>query len=171
MLAIARILKSYGTDGGLLVSSDVDLESLEKGEPVYIVYDGLEVPFFISACTPKGSRYILHLTDISTLEDADEVVGRDILADVSEDADGPDFIGWTVYDAAEAAAAGAAGAAGRGAADPRGRCLGVVTDDAPIPGNYCLFVGDVMIPLHEDFIVSVDPERRELVLNLPAGLY
>ena len=171
MLAIARILKSYGTDGGLLVSSDVDLESLEKGEPVYIVYDGLEVPFFISTCTPKGSRYILHLTDISTLEDADEVVGRDILADVSEDADGPDFIGWTVYDAAEAAAAGAAGAAGRGAADPRGRCLGVVTDDAPIPGNYCLFVGDMMIPLHEDFIVSVDPKRRELVLNLPAGLY
>jgi 16S rRNA processing protein RimM len=158
MLAIARILKSYGTDGGLLVSSDVDLETLEKGEPVYIVYDGLEVPFFISACTPKGNRYILHLTDICSLEDADEVVGRDILADVSEEPDGPDFIGWTVYDAA-------------GAADPRGRCLGVVTDDAPIPGNYCLYVGELMIPLHEDFIVSVDPERRELVLNLPVGLY
>ncbi len=181
MLAIARILKSYGTDGGLLVSSDVDLETLEKGEPVYIVYDGLEVPFFISACTPKGSRYILHLTDICSLEDADEVVGRDILADVSEDADGPDLIGWTVYDAAgDAGVAGAAGSCGaadpavggpRGAADPRGRCLGVVTDDAPIPGNYCLFVGDVMIPLHEDFIVSADPERRELLLNLPAGLY
>lgn len=168
MLAIARILKSYGTDGGLLVSSDVDLESLEKGEPVYIVYDGLEVPFFISTCTPKGSRYILHLTDISTLEDADEVVGRDILADVSEDTDGPDFIGWTVYDAAgDADAADAA----RSAADPRGRCLGVVTDDAPIPGNYCLYIGELMIPLHEDFIVSVDPERRELVLNLPVGLY
>ena len=186
MLAIARILKSYGTDGGLLVSSDVDLESLEKGEPVYIVYDGLEVPFFISACTPKGSRYILHLTDISTLEDADEVVGRDILADVTEDADGPDFIGWTVYDAAgcdAASAAGAAGAAGAvagsaaaapGAPAPSSaapRLVGVVTDDAPIPGNYCLYVGDVMIPLHEDFIVSADPSTRTLILNLPEGLY
>ena len=168
MLAIARILKSYGTDGGLLVSSDVDLESLEKGEPVYIVYDGLEVPFFISACTPKGSRYILHLTDISTLEDADEVVGRDILADVAEEADGPDFIGWTVYDAG--AVPDSAGAAGR-SGKARPRLLGTVTDDAPIPGNYCLYVGDIMIPLHEDFIVSADPERRELVLNLPAGLY
>ena len=195
MLAIARILKSYGTDGGLLVSSDVDLESLEKGEPVYIVYDGLEVPFFISACTPKGSRYILHLTDISTLEDADEVVGRDILADVTEDADGPDFIGWTVYDAAgcnAASAAGASGAAGaagsagaavavagsaaaaRGATAPSSaapRLVGVVTDDAPIPGNYCLYVGDIMIPLHEDFIVSADPSTRTLILNLPEGLY
>ena len=160
MLAIARILKSYGTDGGLLVSSDVDLESLEKGEPVYIVYDGLEVPFFISACTPKGSRYILHLTDLSTLEDADEVVGRDILADVVEEADGPDFIGWTVYDA---------GAVPDSAGEPR--LVGVVTDDAPIPGNYCLYVGEVMIPLHEDFIASADPATRTLVLNLPAGLY
>ena len=168
MLAIARILKSYGTDGGLLVSSDVDLESLEKGEPVYIVYDGLEVPFFISACAPKGSRYILHLTDISTLEDADEVVGRDILADVAEEADGPDFIGWTVYDAGVVPdSAGAAGRSGKA----RPRLLGTVTDDAPIPGNYCLYVGEVMIPLHEDFIVSADPETRTLVLNLPEGLY
>ena len=180
MLAIARILKSYGTDGGLLVSSDVDLESLEKGEPVYIVYDGLEVPFFISACTPKGNRYILHLTDICSLEDADEVVGRDILANVSEEPDGPDFIGWTVYDAAGdsrvagdagvAGAAGSCGAAGR-SGKARPRLLGTVTDDAPIPGNYCLYIGELMIPLHEDFIVSADPERRELVLNLPVGLY
>lgn len=159
MLAIARILKSYGTDGGLLVNSDVDLESLEKKEPVFIEYDGLQVPFFITDCKPKGGRYILHLTDISTLEEADEVVGRDILADVVEEADGPDFTGWTVFDVA---------GGGKNASPKR---LGVVTGDEPIPGNYCIYVGEIMIPLHEDFIVSADPERRELVLDLPSGLY
>ena len=219
MLSIGRILKSYGTDGGLLVSSDVDLETLEKKEPVFIEYDGLQVPFFIVDCTPKGSRYILHLTDISNLEEADEVVGRQIFADVEQEPDGPDFIGWTVYDigggASAAGAAGAAGAgaargagatpagvagtgaagvagatpagvagagaagvAGTGAAAPSGitadsapRRLGTVTGDEPIPGNYCIYVGDIMIPLHEDFIVSADPACRELVLDLPAGLY
>ena len=195
MLAIARILKSYGTDGGLLVSSDVDLESLEKGEPVYIVYDGLEVPFFISGCTPKGNRYILHLTDITSLEEADEVAGRDILADVAEEADGPDFTGWTVYDVAEMPDRSSTGSptfghdggkadAGTRKSGPYPKCsaaaddakagprrLGVVTGDEPIPGNYCIYVGDIMIPLHEDFIVSVDPEHRELILDLPAGLY
>ncbi|MCR5561361.1 MAG: hypothetical protein K6F58_06045 [Bacteroidales bacterium] len=200
MLSIGRILKSYGTDGGLLVSSDVDLETLEKKEPVFIEYDGLQVPFFIVDCTPKGNRYILHLTDISNLEEADEVVGRQIFADVEQEPDSPDFIGWTVYDigggayaagAAEAGAArgagatpagvagaGAAQAAGAGAAAPAGitadsapRRLGTVTGDEPIPGNYCIYVGDIMIPLHEDFIVSADPARRELVLDLPAGLY
>ena len=193
------------------MSSDVDLETLEKKEPVFIEYDGLQVPFFIVDCTPKGSRYILHLTDISNLEEADEVVGRQIFADVEQEPDGPDFIGWTVYDigggASAAGAAGAAGAgaargagatpasvagtgaaqaagatpagvAGAGAAAPTGitadsapRRLGTVTGDEPIPGNYCIYVGDIMIPLHEDFIVSADPARRELVLDLPAGLY
>ena len=159
MLAVGRILKSYGTDGGLLVSPAVDLETLEKEEPVFIEYDGLQVPFFILDCTPKGNRYILHLTDISTLEEADEVVGRDILADVSEEDDGPDFTGWTVYDIAGAESS------------VRPRRIGVVTGDEPIPGNYCIYVGDIMIPLHEDFIVSADPKRRELILDLPAGLY
>ena len=173
MLAIARILKSYGTDGGLLVSSEVDLESLEKGEPVYIVYDGLEVPFFISGCTPKGNRYILHLTDITSLEEADEVAGREILADVAEEADGPDFTGWTVYDVAEMPdqVGHDGGKAGAGTRKAGPRKLGVVTGDEPIPGNYCIYVGDIMIPLHEDFIVSADPEHRELILDLPAGLY
>lgn len=151
MLAVGRILKSYGTDGGLLVSPAVDLETLEKEEPVFIEFDGLQVPFFILDVTPKGNRCIVHLTDISSLEEADEVVGRDILADVAEEDEGPDFTGWTVYD--------------------NSRKLGVVTGDEPIPGNYCIYVGDIMIPLHEDFIVSVDPKRRELILDLPAGLY
>lgn len=165
MLAAGRILKSYGTDGGLLVSPAVDLETLEKEEPVFIEFDGLQVPFFILDVTPKGNRCIVHLTDISSLEEADEVVGRDILADVAEEDEGPDFTGWTVYDVA--GMPDQVGHDGKG----RPRKLGVVTGDEPIPGNYCIYVGDILIPLHEDFIVSADPKRRELILDLPAGLY
>lgn len=159
MLSVGRILKSYGTDGGLLVSPAVALEDLEKEEPVFIEFDGLQVPFFILDCTPKASRYIVHLTDITTLEEADEVVGREIFADVEEAEEGPDFTGWTVFDIAGS----------KSAAKPRR--LGVVTGDEPIPGNYCIYVGDIMIPLHEDFIVSVDERRHELILELPDGLY
>ena len=161
MLPVGRILKSYGTDGGLLVSPALPLEDLEKEEPVFIEFDGLQVPFFILDCTPKASRYILHLTDITTLEEADEVVGRDILADLEEEQDGPDFTGWTVYDVASSASGPESGP----------REIGVVTGDEPIPGNYCIYVGDILIPLHDDFIVSADPVRRELVLDLPSGLY
>jgi ribosomal 30S subunit maturation factor RimM len=30
--------------------------------------------------------------------------------------------------------------------------------------------GAVMIPLHEDLILSVDPENLEIIMQIPAGL-
>ena len=49
MLPIAKILKSDGTDGGLLISErGVDFFSdIDRKEPVFIEFDGLPVPFFI----------------------------------------------------------------------------------------------------------------------------
>ena len=155
MLAVAKIVKSYGTDGGLLLSSNVDLESLDFKEPVFIVFDGLQVPFFILDYTPKGSKAIVHLNDVATLEDAEEIVGRTVYADADLEDDGElDFTGWTVYD--------------------RDRKIGICTGLEAIPGNPCLCVdgptGEVLIPLHEDFILRADEGTQTLTLDLPAGL-
>ena len=186
MLRIGKILKSHGTDGGLLVSApEVELEQITG--PVYVEFDALPAPFFIDDCVARGSsRYVVHITGVNSLKDAEEMVGRDILFDGSfEDSDESlpeDFIGWTVKDAGGAAFdSGSAG--GAGAADGSGsvgsaalRLVGVVEDYEPIPGNFCLYVRtpageQVMIPLHEDFVVSVAPSSRELILDLPSGLY
>lgn len=156
MLPVAKILKSFGTDGGLLVSSDVALEELDNKEPVFIVFDGLRVPFFILDLQQKGSRYILHLNDICNLADAEEVAGREIFADVSiEEDEEPDFEGWQVLD--------------------HGAPAGVVSGIEPIPGNPCLYIRrpsgeETLIPLHADFIISADASARILSLNLPEGL-
>lgn len=169
MLRIGKILKSHGTDGGLLVSApEVELEQITG--PVLVEFDGLPAPFFFDDCVARGSsRYIVHMTGVTSLKDAEEMVGRDILFDGSfedsESSEPEDFIGWTVLDA---------GAEGPVSGAPR--LVGVVEDFEPIPGNFCLYVrtsaGDqVMIPLHEDFVVSVDPSSRELILDLPSGLY
>ncbi len=157
MLAVAKVIKSFGTDGGLLLSSDVDLESLDFKEPVFIVFDGLQVPFFILDYQAKGARAVVHLNDVCNLDDAEELVGRTIYADVEVEDDGEmDFTGWAILD--------------------RGRKIGICTGLEPIPGNPCLYVKladgrEPLIPLHEDFVVSVDEATRTLSLNLPEGLY
>lgn len=154
MLQIAKILKSNGTDGGILVGLyDCCTEDFDLKEPVYIEFDGLPVPFFIESIQPKGTtKAIMHITDVCSLEDAEEIVGRPMFLDAEwEDDDEPDFTGWTVFD--------------------RGQELGTVTGSEPIPGNYCIYVGEIMIPLHEDFVISADPEARRLDLDLPVGLY
>ena len=154
MLQIAKILKSNGVDGGLLIGlRDITLEEIDPQEPVFIYFDGLPVPFFVLDSQPKGtSKAVIHLNDITTLDDAEEVVGRELwLEGEWEEDDNEDFTGWTVLD--------------------KGRELGVVTGIEPIPGNLCLYIGDILIPLHEDFILSADPDKRLLDLDLPDGLY
>lgn len=161
MLPVAKILKSNGTDGGLLIAlSDIDLEDIETREPVFIYYDGLPVPFFIESLRRHGNtKAVLHLSDISSLDEAEEIVGRQLFLDREEETDGEeDFTGWTVFD--------------------RGQRIGVVEDLEPIPGNPCLELSldaspgtTVMIPLHEHFVEKILQERRELHLSLPEGLY
>ena len=154
MLQIAKILKSNGTDGGILIGMrDIEAPDINLKEPVFIEFDGLPVPFFILDITPKGtSKAVVHLNDVNTLEDAEEIVGRAVFSDdFEEEEEEEDFLGWTVYD--------------------RDTRVGVVDGFEDIPGNPCLAIGEILIPLHDDFVVSVDDEKRELVLDLPAGLY
>ena len=164
LVQIAKVLKSNGTDGGLLLGfRDVSPEDINLTEPVFINFDELPVPFFFDSFSRKGtSKAIVHLTDIRSLEDAEEVVGRDVFALEStiegyDDDDEPsleDFIGMTLYN--------------------RETLVGEVVDYEDIPGNPCLYVeageGQVMIPLHEDFVLGVDFEKEVLTMDLPDGL-
>ena len=52
--------------------------------------------------------------------------------------------------------------------------VGEITEYIDIPNNPCIEVetenGAVMIPLHQDLILSVDPEYQEIIMQIPAGL-
>lgn len=153
MLPVAKILKSNGTEGDILIGMlGFDVSEINIEEPVFVEFDGLPVPFFVEKLTPKGSsRAIVHLTDTDTLADAEELVGKALLLDAEEDTeDSEDFTGWTLYD--------------------KKRLVGTITDFEDIPGNPCLTVGDALIPLHPDLIVSVDRTGRIIVMDLPEGL-
>ena len=153
MLQIAKILKSNGTDGGLLIGvRDIEVGQIELQEPVFIEFDGLPVPFFIQDIQQRGtSKAVIHLNDIVNLEDAEEVVGRPIFIEGEwEEEEEMDFTGWTLLN--------------------RGQRVGTVTGMEPIRGNLCLYVGATLVPLHPDLILSADPATRILDLDLPEGL-
>ena len=162
MLQIAKILKSNGTDGGLLIGvRDIEVGQIDLQEPVFIEFDGLPVPFFIQDLQQRGnSKAIIHLNDITSLADAEEVVGRGLFIEGEwEEEEEMDFTGWTLLN--------------------RGVQVGTVTGMEPIPGNLCVYVRksshsgldpEPLIPLHPDLIISADPATRTLNLDLPEGL-
>ena len=158
MLKIAQVLKSNGTDGGLLLSFlDVSPEDIDLEEPVFVYVDGLPVPFYFESFTPRGvNRAVVHLTGVHNLKDADELAGAAVYATYFEEEDADeDFTGWTVRNAS-------------------GTAVGTVTGYEDIPGNLCIYVqtpgGEVLLPLHQELVISVDPSARILTLEIPEGL-
>ena len=153
MLPIAKVIKSNGIDGGILIGMrGISIDEIDRQEPVFIEFDGLPVPFFFDDLTPKGKdKAIAHITGVSSLEDAEEIVGRLMSVEYFEEEDGgEDFSGWTLFD--------------------KDRPVGTVEGLEDIPGNPCLIVGEVLIPLHEDLILEIDEKKREITLDLPEGL-
>lgn len=155
---IAKVLKSNGTDGELLVSFfAMDPEDLEITEPVFILFDGLPVPFFVQSLRRRGqNKALVHLNGIYDLKDCEEVCGKDIYLPADAEAaygegDFSFLVGWELRDA--------------------GKSLGRIADFVDIPGNPCLELEDGrMVPLHEDFITAVDEDSAVVEMELPSGL-
>ena len=110
MQQIAQVLKSNGTDGELVMSfREIAPEDINLKEPVFIVFDGLPVPFFIESLVKRGnSKALVHLTGIKNQEDVEEIAGKavyiedDILPELSLEEDGfAALVGWTLLMPAE----------------------------------------------------------------------
>lgn len=161
LLRIAQVLKSNGTDGELVLGfRDIAPEDIDLKEPVFIFFDGLPVPFFIESFSTRGTNKALaHLTDIRCIKDADELTGKAVYIndEAGDSADGnlDGLVGWTVMDSSH-------------------NEIGIISDFYDIPGNPCIEVGTtsgtVMIPLHEDLVISFDEDNKILEMTIPDGL-
>ena len=187
---IAQVLKSNGTDGELVLGfREIAPEDINLKEPVFIVFDGLPVPFFIESFSKRGNtKALVRLTDISSLEDVEEIAGKAVyveeeaLPELSLEDDGfAALIGWMLLTPEipdqvgnDETTVGNDGETSLPAMTGNLNEVGEITDFIDIPNNPCIEVetknGAVMIPLHEDLILSVDPENLEIVMQVPAGL-
>ena len=169
MQQIAQVLKSNGTDGELVMSfREIAPEDINLQEPVFIVFDGLPVPFYIESFQKRGNtKALVHLTDIRTMEDVEEITGKavyisdDQMPEITLEDDGyAALVGWMVLTPA--------------AEEDAVYEVGEITEFFDIPNNPCIEVetenGAVMLPLHEDFILGLDPENQEIMLEIPEGL-
>ena len=167
LTSCAQIAKTYGNRGELLlrVKSDRFSELLEgcqdKGkeleEPVFIYFDGLPVPFFISSATHRnGNAWVVTFSTIRDNTHAEEVVGRDLVIESAEDdwlSDLDILVGFTVI-------------------SKEGVKAGTVDRVIEYPNNICLELEETqtLLPFHEDLVLSFDHENKTIVMTIPQGL-
>ena len=184
---VAQVLKSNGTDGELVMGfREIAPEDINLKEPVFIVFDGLPVPFYIESFTKRGNtKALVRLTDICSMEDVEEIAGKavyieeDNLPEMTLEDDGfAALVGWTLLTPGTPDQVGYDDTDEANDNDEEDGVIlyevGEITDFIDIPNNPCIEVetenGAVMLPLHEDLILSLDPENLEITMQIPAGL-
>lgn len=159
---VAKITKVYSGNGELsLRLYDCFFDYVDVKEPLYIEIDSLEVPLYISKLTKRGSsKATVLFDDIDSEIRALEFVDKELyLYFEEEDKDGEfgyeDMVGFTITDSVSGKS-------------------GVIQEFVDY-GENILFDVDfdstqVMIPIVEDIIISIDPENREIEAVFPDGL-
>ena len=161
MIAVGRIGRLFGTDGGVMVSLYTAFpDDFSHEEPLFVVIDELAVPLFLSSFERRGqSGAIVHFDDIDTEYRAENyLVGREIFIAEKEDDNDDEFymedlIGFKVS---------------------VGKLRGELTDyyDSEANPLFEIKLGDKqhLIPAQEEFIAHIDFEKRTIKFVLPDGL-
>lgn len=160
VIRIGYFSKTHGKQGSLQCQVEHDL--IADADPAFVVLrlDGILTPFRLDDWREKNSEaYILTLQDVESEEKAQRFVGtevnllrRDITEHTEEAITMEDLIGFQVFDAEKG-------------------FVGEIEDvDESTINTLLLLSGDVVVPLHEDFLVDIDYTTRKLTLALPEGM-
>lgn len=162
---LGQILKSHGKKGELIIRSDQDLpENIDKMESLFIEIHEKVVPFFIDGFIRKTSTTaILKLEDVDTLEEANQLTGLNwhlpsgqadkestgISRDLNQ------LTGFTLV-------------------DQNDQEIGIVEGVNDTTSNILLEVNYhgslVDIPVHQETIYFIDPQKHIIKLEIPEGL-
>lgn len=158
LVRIGRVIKPHGIRGELVVAAEGNtLAELPLGATVVVEGE----TYSIAGLRPHHGRLLLTLDGCSDRTVAETFRGAAVevataglpgLADDEWYAD--EFVGWTLLDRA-------------------GVELGVVTAVLPGPVHDYLQIGadaPQLVPMVREWLVAVDPARRTLSMDTPAGL-
>ena len=154
------VRKTHGTHGELFCS--LLGEALFDADPEWVILrvEGILVPFRLMDCRSKADGVLLQLEDVDSGKDALRYVGcevyvqkKDLPAGYASGLSAETLVGFEVVE------------------QMRGR-LGVVTDvDDSTLNVLCRLDSGFVFPVHEDFVVDLDEDRKRLVVSLPEGLF
>ncbi|MDR3226856.1 MAG: ribosome maturation factor RimM [Prevotellaceae bacterium] len=161
-LLFGEILKTFGENGELIVKlSNQAPSEINLQEPIFIIIDGLSVPFYFKIFEERANnRALVILENIETERLASRLLGMQMLLPykkqlAKKDFNLNDFVGFDATDAL----------VGK---------LGTITEFLDYPNNPCFQIihnnKEIIIPINEEFIETIDTKSKTIDFKLPEGL-
>jgi 16S rRNA processing protein RimM len=161
---LGKLTKTHGLKGELAIWLDVDYpEDYEELDSVLLEIKGELVPHFIEEIQIRPNKSIIKFEDIDTIEEAQKLVNCDIYlpeANLPELEDENQFyyheiIDYDVIDEVKG---------------KLGKVLAVYTSDRQDLIAMQYEGKEVLIPIVDEIVKTVNREKKELYTNLPNGL-
>ena len=163
-ILLGRITKVSGYEGAVAVKLEKTfVENIPQMESVFLEIEGRPVPFFISGLEYSGADILkLSFEGYNSVEKISEFTGCSIFltneTTVGKNikTDNQILIGYKVFIKED-------------------RLLGPISDVISNNGQWLLNVislnkKNILIPFHEDFIISIDKKKKIVVMDIPEGL-
>lgn len=163
LISIGRFGKTHGLKGQLHARiENYFLERLKKLDCVFIAEKGKMIPHFVEELKiDEGGYAFLKLEEINTREAAQKLVTKEFAVEtkkLKKSKVAHDFSQLTGYEVVDEANGSI------------GEMKGVFLFPAHALGQCFMNEKEVLIPLHEETIVSIDKRKKILHVNLPDGL-
>ena len=168
LIEIGRFTKAHGVHGEISVALDCDIDLLRQVKCIIADIDGIYVPFFINSLRPKGcNSALLTLDGITNETKAGSMTGKTLFVtkvdfeqiareEESDEMPLDYFIGFKLNDIS-------------------GNTIGTITGVNDSTANVLFIVEAygrqaIMVPIVEEWITMIDPNNKEIEMNLPEGL-
>lgn len=159
------IYKAYGIKGELIVRTDLELSenTIKEWESIFIEINGILVPFFIENISTRSDIELqVKFEDIDDEIKAKTFIGNSIYLEKNqyqEEIEERVFFKWLSFQIV----------------DEQGAFIGEIKDVIEYPSQNMLIINtknadELIIPAIEDWIISVDSDKKEIKMNLPEGL-
>lgn len=162
-ILLGKIIKVSGYEGAVAVRLEKNfIENIPEMESVFLEIEGRPVPFFIDNQEYSGADLLrLQFVGYSSNEKISEFVGCRVFLTTDnyhdrESGNNPGLTGYKVFVS-------------------ENELLGTIFETVENHGQWLINVRskdkkNILIPLHEDFIVRIDKEDRTIIMDLPEGL-
>ena len=159
------LYKAYGIKGELIVRTDLNLSenTINKWESIFIEINGILVPFFIEQISRRTDIELqIKLEDIDDEIQAKTYIGNSIFIEKDNlqiEVEDEAFSQWVSFQIV----------------DEQGIFIGQIVKLIEYPSQSMLLINtkeqdEILIPAIEEWIISVDSDKKEIVMNLPTGL-
>lgn len=163
LIAIGKIVKPHGIEGGMKVSLKDAFDGLDLTEQfVFVNFEGLPVPFWATSFDSNGFDQIF-LERIDSKETAIPFAGKElfveqkIITSSTNTSSNPyTWVGYAMLDLTS---------------NQKGEIIRLEEYPQQLIATVTINDQEVLIPIHEDFLVSVDDLSRLITVKLPQGLF